>query len=112
MFDMISWYGSTEEMFFANHDQKGSYWKNPSSYEKFSPVNFVKNWNTPILIIHSDMDFRVPVTQGMEAFTAAQMKGIPSRFLYFPDENHWVLKPQNGLLWQAVFFDWLGKYLK
>jgi dipeptidyl aminopeptidase/acylaminoacyl peptidase len=112
MFNMVSWYGSTEEMFFANHDQKGSYWKNPGSYEKFSPVNFVKNWNTPILIIHGELDYRVPVTQGMEAFNAAQIKGIPSRFLYFPDENHWVLKPQNGLLWQAVFFDWLDKYLK
>ena len=112
MFNMESWYGSTEEMFFANHDQNGPYWQNPSPYDKFSPHQFVKNWNTPILIIHNEKDFRVPVTQGMEAFTAAQMKGIPSRFLYFPDENHWVLKPQNSMLWNRVFFDWLDKYVK
>ena len=112
MFDMESWYGSTEEMWFANHDQKGSYWENPGDYNKFSPIHYVKNWNTPILIIHSDRDYRVPMDQGLEAFTAAQEMHIPSRLLYFPDENHWILKPQNGLLWQRTFFDWLGKTLK
>jgi dipeptidyl aminopeptidase/acylaminoacyl peptidase len=112
MFNMESWYGSTDEMFFATHDQKGSYWDNPDNYNRFSPHHFVKNWNTPILIVHNEKDFRVPVTQGMEAFTAAQLQGIPSRFLYFPDENHWVLKPQNSLLWQRVFFDWLDRSLK
>ncbi len=112
MFNMESWYGSTEEMFFANNDQKGPYWENPSPYDKFSPHNFVKNWNTPMLVIHNEKDFRVPLTQGLEAFTAAQIKGIPSRFLYFPDENHWVSKPQNSMLWHRVFFDWLDKYVK
>jgi dipeptidyl aminopeptidase/acylaminoacyl peptidase len=112
MFNMESWYGSTEEMFFANHDQNGSYWKNKANYDKFSPHNFVQNWNTPILIIHNEKDFRVPLTQGMEAFTAAQTMGIPSRFLYFPDENHWVSKPQNSVLWHRVFYDWLDRYLK
>jgi dipeptidyl aminopeptidase/acylaminoacyl peptidase len=63
-------------------------------------------------VIHNEKDFRVPLGQGMEAFTAAQIKGVPSRFLYFPDENHWVTKPQNSVLWQRVFFEWLGKYLK
>jgi dipeptidyl aminopeptidase/acylaminoacyl peptidase len=112
MFNMESWYGSTEEMFFANHDQNGSYWDNPTNYDKFSPHNYVKNWNTPILVIHTEKDFRVPITQGLEAFTAAQTKGIPSRFLYFPDENHWVSKPQNSVLWQRVFYNWLDTYLK
>ncbi|RYD75398.1 MAG: S9 family peptidase [Sphingobacteriales bacterium] len=112
MFNMESWYGSTEEMFFANHDQNGPYWTNPTPYDKFSPHQFVKNWNTPILVIHNEKDFRVPLSQGLEAFNAAQMKGVPSRFLYFPDENHWVSKPQNSLLWNRVFFDWLDKYVK
>jgi dipeptidyl aminopeptidase/acylaminoacyl peptidase len=109
MFNMESWYGSTEEMFFANNDCEGPYWdqtKSPNNFDA-SPHKFVKNWDTPILVIHNEKDFRVPVTQGMEAFTAAQIKGIPSRFLYFPDENHWMLKPQNSILWQRVFFDWL-----
>ena len=112
MFDMTSWYGSTEEMWFANFDQKGSYWDNPENYKKFSPSNFVKNWDAPILVIHNEKDFRVPLGQGLEAFNAAQEMKIPSRFLYFPDENHWVSKPQNSVLWHRVFYDWLDKYLK
>lgn len=114
VFNLESQYSSTEEMFFADHDMEGPYWKSPKpkSYEAFSPHKFVQNWDTPILIISNEKDFRVPVTQGMEAFTAAQMRGIPSRFLYFPDEGHWVLKPQNSLLWQRTFFDWLERYLK
>jgi len=112
MFDMTSWYGSTEEMWFANHDQKGPYWKNPDDYQKYSPHEFVQNWNTPILIISNEKDYRVPFTQGLEAFTAAQIMNIPSRLLYFPDENHWVLKPQNSMLWHTVFYEWLDKYLK
>jgi len=112
MFNMVSWYGSTEEMWFANHDQNGPYWKNPDNYKKFSPHEFVQNWNTPILIISNEKDYRVPFTQGLEAFTAAQIMHIPSKLLYFPDENHWVLKPQNSMLWHTVFYDWLDKYLK
>ncbi|MBC7382877.1 MAG: S9 family peptidase [Bacteroidia bacterium] len=114
MFNMESWYGSTEEMFFANHDNNGPYWSQPSSPNNFdaSPHKFVKNWDAPMLVIHNEKDYRVPITQGMEAFTAAQIKGVPSRFLYFPDENHWVVKPQNSILWQRVFFEWLDKYLK
>ena len=112
MFDMTSWYGSTEEMWFANYDQKGSYWENPENYKKFSPSNFVKNWDAPILVIHNEKDFRVPLGQGLEAFNVAQQQHIPSRFLYFPDENHWVSKPQNSVLWHRVFYDWLDKYLK
>jgi dipeptidyl aminopeptidase/acylaminoacyl peptidase len=112
MFNMESWYGTTEEMFFANSDQKGPYWDNPTPYKAGSPHLFVKNWDTPMLVIHNEKDFRVPLSEGMQAFTAAQIKKVPSRFLYFPDEHHHVLKPQNGILWQRVFFEWLETYLK
>jgi dipeptidyl aminopeptidase/acylaminoacyl peptidase len=114
VFNLSSMYGSTEETFFVNHDLTGPYWKpeNATQYAQFSPDKFVKNWNTPILIIHNEKDYRVPLNQGMEAFTAAQLQNIPSRFLYFPDEGHWVTKPQNSILWQRVFFEWLDKYLK
>ncbi|HMR43558.1 MAG TPA: prolyl oligopeptidase family serine peptidase, partial [Saprospiraceae bacterium] len=81
-------------------------------YLKNSPHNFVQNWDTPILVIHGEKDFRVPIGEGMQAFQAAQLKGIQSKFLYFPDEGHWVLKPQNGLLWHREFFNWLDKTLK
>jgi dipeptidyl aminopeptidase/acylaminoacyl peptidase len=114
LFNLDSWYGSTEEMFFAKHDIGNAYFdKTPSkSFEQFSPHKFAKNWDTPILVIHNEKDFRVPVTQGMEAFNAAQLQNIPSRFLYFPEEGHWVTKPQNSVLWQRVFFDWLGRSLQ
>ncbi|MSQ79284.1 MAG: S9 family peptidase [Flavobacteriaceae bacterium] len=112
MYNMDSWYGTTEEMFFAKNDQIGPPWNNEPNYKMFSPHNFVKSWDSPILIIHNEKDFRVPLGQGMEAFTAAQTLNIPSRFLYFPDENHWVNKPQNSILWQRVYFEWLDKWLK
>ncbi|OIP01454.1 MAG: peptidase S9 [Bacteroidetes bacterium CG2_30_32_10] len=113
MFNFESWYGSTEEMWFANHDLGGAYWKKPTpkSYD-FSPHKFVGNWDTPIMVIEGGNDFRIPYTEGMQAFNAAQLQGIPSRFLYFPEESHFVLKPQNSVLWQRVFFEWLDKYLK
>ncbi len=111
-FNLEAMYGATEEIFFPNFDLDGAYWDNPTSYEQFSPHNFVGNWDTPMLVIHGQKDFRLPVTESMQAFTAAQLKGIPSRFLYFPEESHWVLSAQNGILWQRVFFDWLGRYLK
>lgn len=111
MYNMESWYGTTEEMFFARNDQKGAYWENPENYRKYSPHHFVKNWDAPILIIHNEKDFRVPLGQGMEAFTAARERNVPARFLYFPDENHWVSKPQNSVLWQREFFGWLERWL-
>ncbi|NTW32443.1 MAG: S9 family peptidase [Bacteroidetes bacterium] len=113
MFNFESWYGSTEELWFANHDLGGAYWKKPrpKSYD-FSPHNFVGNWDTPILVIEGGNDFRIPYTQGMEAYDAAQIQGIPSKFLYFPEETHFILKPQNSVLWQRVFFEWLDKWLK
>ncbi len=115
VFNLESMYGSTEELFFVDWDLGGPYWKNEQAqtrYNNFSPHRFVKNWSTPLLVIHGQKDFRVPVTQGMEAFTAAQTNDVPSRFLYFPEEGHWVQKPQNGVVWHRVFFDWLDRSLK
>jgi dipeptidyl aminopeptidase/acylaminoacyl peptidase len=114
LYNLTSWYPSTEEMFFAKHDMGGAPWDaNPvKSYTEFNPQLFAKNWDTPLLVIHGGKDFRVPEGQGMEAFGTAQLRGIPSRFLYFPNEGHWILKPQNAILWQRVFFDWLGRTLK
>lgn len=116
VFNLKSMYGTTEEVFFTNWDGGGAYWEknNPvaqKTYNEFNPINFVENWNTPILIYQGDKDFRVPIGQGQEAFQAAQLRGIKSRFIVFPDENHWVLKPQNGLVWQREFFKWLSETL-
>nr|MBC7614247.1 S9 family peptidase [Pseudopedobacter sp.] len=113
LFDLRSWYGTTEELFFANKDIGGNYWtaNSPKSYKNFNPVEFVKNWNTPIMIVQGGIDYRVPVEQGLEAFQAAQLKGIKSKLLYFPEENHWVLNGQNALVWQREFFDWLKETL-
>jgi dipeptidyl aminopeptidase/acylaminoacyl peptidase len=114
VFNLESMYGATEELFFVDFDLGGPYWETPRppSYDEFSPHRFVANWDTPILIIHGQQDFRVPVTEGMQAFTAARLKGLDARFLYFPEEGHWILSPQNGVLWHRVFFDWLGRTLK
>lgn len=115
VFNLESMYGSTEELFFVDWDLKGPYWSSGETaerYRRFSPHRFAGHWQTPLLVIHGEKDFRVPVTQGLEAFTAAQVQGVPSRFLYFPNEGHWVLSPQNGVLWHRVFFDWLGEHLK
>ena len=165
LYNLTSWYPSTEEMFFAKHDMGGAPWDvltkpltaaeeagkkadaledaadlvrdnanrdiltNQSvtsgikarqqertsvahTYQEFNPQLFAKNWDTPILVIQGGKDFRVPEGQAMEAFGTAQLRGIPSRFLYLPNEGHWVLKPQNSVLWQRVFFDWLGRTLK
>ncbi len=105
---------ATEELFFHLHEFDGVYWRSPkpTSYTKFSPHNFVQSWDTPILIISNERDYRVPYTQGLEAYSAARFKNIPARFLSFPDEGHWVLKPQNSLMWQREFFGWLERYLK
>jgi dipeptidyl aminopeptidase/acylaminoacyl peptidase len=113
VFNLESMYGATEELWFPTWDLGGPYWKDEATqqdYARFSPHRFVGNWRTPLLVVHGEKDFRVPVTQGMEAFTAAQVNGVPSRFLYFPEEGHWVLGPQNGVLWHRVFFDWLDRY--
>lgn len=113
LFNLESWYATTEEMFFANHDLGGGYWEEPRphSYD-FSPHLNVHKWDTPIMVIHGAKDYRVPYAEGLQAFNAAQLQGIPSRLLFFHDENHWVLQPQNGILWQREFFRWLDEWLK
>ena len=113
LFDMRSWYGTTEELFFANKDLGGPYWeeKNSKTYTAFNPIEYIKQWNTPILIIQGGKDYRVGIEQGLEAFQAAQLKGIKSRLLYLPDENHWVLGAQNAIVWQREFFKWLEETL-
>ncbi|MCE2742360.1 MAG: S9 family peptidase [Fluviicola sp.] len=114
LFNLESWYGTTEELFFANHDIGGAYWKpeNKEFYAKNSPHNKVNQWNTPIMVIHGGMDFRVPESEGMQAFQVAQLKGLKSRYLYFPEESHWVTSPQNSLVWYREFFEWLAEDLK
>ena len=112
-FDMKSWYGTTEEIFFANKDLSGAYWQNKAnpSYNEYSPSSYVDQWDTPILILQGEQDFRVPLGQSMQAFQAARLRGIEARMVLFPDECHWILRPQDALLWQAEFFSWLDKYL-
>lgn len=116
IFNTESMYGTTEEVFFTNWDSGGAYWEKDNAtaqktYNEFNPIKLINNWNTPILIIQGGKDYRVPIGQGQEAFQAAQLKGIKSKFLLFPDENHWVLKPQNALVWQREFFGWLKETL-
>jgi dipeptidyl aminopeptidase/acylaminoacyl peptidase len=110
---MKSWYGTTEELWFANWDAGGAYWSKPmpESYTRFDPSQYVDKWNTPMLIIQGGIDFRVPVGQGLGAFQAAQLRGVKSKLLYLPDENHWVLNPQNALVWHREFFKWLEETL-
>lgn len=116
VFNLQSMYGTTEEVFFTDWDSGGPYWdKNNAAaqktYTQFNPINNVNKWNTPIFVIQGGIDFRVPIGQGQEAFQAAQLRGIKSRFMLFPEENHWVLKPQNALVWQREFFKWLKETL-
>ena len=116
IFDFESMYGQTEELFFINHDYGGPYWNKENatamrSYEH-SPHKFVDNWDTPILIITGEFDFRIPYTQSLEAFTAARLKGIDARLVEFENEGHQVFKPQNSMVWNREFFGWLDKYLK
>ena len=116
-FNLASMYLETEENWFSNWEYDEAYWHRPQmprakkTYHD-SPHKMVENWDTPILCIHGEKDYRINYTQGMQAFNAARMKGIPAEFLVFPDENHWVLKPQNGILWQRTFFEWLDRWLK
>jgi dipeptidyl aminopeptidase/acylaminoacyl peptidase len=104
-------YFDTEELWFPEWEHGGTPWANPAGYAKHNPIDLVANWKTPTLVVHGGQDFRVVETQGMSTFTALQRKGIPSRFLYFPDENHWVLKPQNSKRWHDEVLAWLDRYL-
>ena len=114
LFNLESWYGTTEELFFANQDIGGPYFAKhlKAEYEKNSPHKLAANWDTPMLIFHGEKDFRVPLNQGLEAFQLLQLKRIESKMILFPDENHWVLSPQNGVFWHRAFYAWLDKYLK
>lgn len=113
IFNTRSMYGTTEELFFVNKDLGGPYWdpSNLKSYTSFNPIDNVDKWNTPILVIQGGKDYRVPIGQGLEAFQAAQLRGVKSKLMYLPDENHWVLSPQNGIVWQREFFKWLSETL-
>jgi len=112
VYNLPAMYGTTEELWFAEWEFKGNPWDNPELYQKWSPSNFVKNFKTPTLVVHSELDYRVPVSQGFELFTALQRRGVPSKMLYFPDEGHWVLKPQNSKLWHETVLGWLEQYLR
>jgi dipeptidyl aminopeptidase/acylaminoacyl peptidase len=116
MFNLESQYLETEEMWFVNWDLGGPYWDKSNKVAQWSysnsPHRFVEKWDTPIIVVHGELDYRIVASQGMQAFNAAVIRGIPAEYLYFPDENHWVLKPQNGVLWHRRFFNWLDKYLK
>lgn len=112
VFNTVSMAGSTEELWFVHWEFGGTPEAARALYEQWSPVNFVKNWKTPILIIHSQLDYRVDLSEGYQAFTAAKRMGAPAKFLHFPDEGHWILRPRNRRLWQGVVLDWLDQYLK
>ncbi|HTR51583.1 MAG TPA: S9 family peptidase [Kofleriaceae bacterium] len=112
IFDTRMGYYDTEELWFDEWEHKGTPWEKPDAYEQFNPATLVKNWKTPMLVIHGGMDFRIPETHAFGAFTASQRRGIPSRFIEFPDENHWVLKPQNSKLWHEEVFAWLDRFTK
>jgi dipeptidyl aminopeptidase/acylaminoacyl peptidase len=105
-------YFATEELWFPEWEHGGTPWDNPEGFTKHNPIDYVKHWKTPTLVIHGAKDFRVVETGGFATFTALQRRGIPSRLLYFPDENHWVLKPANSILWHDTVLDWLDQWTK
>jgi dipeptidyl aminopeptidase/acylaminoacyl peptidase len=112
IFDNRSMYYTTEELWFPEWDHGGPYFGNPEGFEKSNPARFVTAWKSPMLVMHGALDFRVPYTQGIATFTALQRRSVDSRFLFFPDENHWILKPANSLQWHAEVIGWLDRYLK
>ncbi len=112
VYNLTSEYGATEELWFPEWEFRGTPWTNKEMYERWSPSNFIPNFKTPTLVIHSQLDYRVPVEQGFELFTALQRQGVPSKLLYYPDEGHWILKPQNAELWYKTVHAWLADHLK
>ena len=112
LFDMRSMYYVTEELWFPEYEFGGTYDENKDLYEKFNPVNYVENWKTPMLIIHGEQDFRVPYGQSLAAFTFMQRKGIPSELLIYPEENHWILNPDNLEQWYANVLGWMDRWTK
>jgi dipeptidyl aminopeptidase/acylaminoacyl peptidase len=108
-------YGATEELWFPEWEFKGTPWANEDGYKKYSPFHKAEEsgkYKTPMLVIHGEQDFRVPYTQGLELFTALQRQAVPSKLLLFPDEGHWILKPQNSKFWHSEVLAWLAQYLK
>lgn len=112
VFNPASMYGATEELWFPEWEFMGTPWSNPETYARWSPLNFAKNFKTPMLVIHGELDYRVPVGEGFQLFTTLQRQKVPSKMLYFPDEGHWVMKPKNSELWYKTFLGWLDQYLK
>jgi dipeptidyl aminopeptidase/acylaminoacyl peptidase len=112
VYDLTSEFGGTEELWFPLWEMGGTPWDKPDVYSKWSPSTYAKDFHTPTLVIHGELDFRVPYTQSLALFTALQMQKVPSKLLVFPDEGHWVLKPQNSVLWYKTFIDWLDTWVK
>jgi len=112
VFDLVSMYGSTEELWFPEWELGGPYWQNPQGYARFNPRDFVKNFKTPTLVIHGELDYRVPLEQSLAMFTALRRQGVPARLLVFPDENHWVLKPHNSVRWYQEVLGWIGRWTR
>jgi dipeptidyl aminopeptidase/acylaminoacyl peptidase len=112
IFDTANMGGVTEELWFTDWEFKGDPWTNPELYERWSPNRHVKNFKTPTLVTHGELDYRVPIDQGLGLFTALQRRNVPSKLVVFPDEGHWILKPQNSEFWHRTVLDWLGTYLK
>ena len=112
VYDLRSMFGATEELWFPIWEFNGTPWDNPDSYAKWSPSNFVKDFHTPTLVIDGELDYRVPYTQGLQLYTALQLQKVPSKLLVYPDEGHWVLKPQNSVLWYNTFLEWIGEWTK
>ncbi|KAL8666649.1 MAG: hypothetical protein Q9202_001187 [Teloschistes flavicans] len=102
---------SSDEQYFPNHDLKGPYWKSKATWEKWDPSRFTGNWSTPMLVIHNALDYRLPISEGLAMFNVLQERGIESRFLTFSDENHWVLKEENSLVWHTVVLNWINKFV-
>jgi dipeptidyl aminopeptidase/acylaminoacyl peptidase len=112
MFNAESAWGSTEEMWFNNWEFKGAPYDNRALYQKWSPHQYAKNFKTPTLVIHGQRDYRLDVSEGFQLFTTLQMENVPSKMLYFPDEGHWVLKPQNSKLWYETVNAWVDQWTK
>jgi dipeptidyl aminopeptidase/acylaminoacyl peptidase len=110
VFDLRSMAGETEELWFPIWEFHGMPWENPEVYAKFSPSYYVTNFRTPTLVVHGELDYRVPVGQGMQLFTALQTQKVPSKIVVFPDEGHWILKPQNSAFWYENFLNWIGEW--
>ena len=112
IFDLESMYGSTEELWFVEWEFKGPLWEQPELWARWDPKRFVKAFKTPTLVVHGELDYRVPIEQSLALFTALQRRGVPSRLLVFPDENHWVLKPANSVRWYEEVTGWLARWTK